>query len=51
MTRLWDRVVRPRTAPVVHFALEVVLVALSCVEHAQDLWAQMRAPLDPPASP
>ena len=49
MTRLWDRV-RDRTAPVVEVVLEVMLVAMSCVEHGRDLWAQMHAPLDPPAS-
>ena len=50
MTRLWDRV-RAHTAPVVEVVLEVALVAMSCVEHGRDLWAQMHAPPVPPASP
>jgi hypothetical protein len=43
VTRIWDRV-RSHTAPVVHVALEVVLVAMSCAAHGRDLWAQMHGP-------
>ena len=42
--RAWDRVC-VALEPTLTLAGEVVLVALSCAEHARELWADMHRPL------
>lgn len=52
-SRVWSAV-RSRTAPVVSFVLDCALIALSCVEHAQERWADRHRPLEddvPPSGP